>query len=163
MDYKQQFISVCKFLIFVMAIRQGSAQTIKRQTLSCTGGSMNIGGARLQMSIGQPSNTKSVIDGQVRMQQGFIQPLFKTSKSESNNFKMFPNPACQNVQITGKFSGTEAICLTNMQGQKMSIKTEFLNNMHVLLNISNLAAGPYALQISNKSRILQSIILIKTP
>ncbi len=163
MDYKHQFISVCKFLMFVVAIHQGSAQTIKRQTLSCTGGSMKVEGVRLQMSIGQPSNTKSVTDGQVRMRQGFIQPMLKPSKSESNNFKVFPNPASQNVQITGKFSGTEAICLTNLQGQKVGIKTEFLNNMHVLLNISNLAAGPYALQINNKSSILQSIILIKTP
>jgi uncharacterized membrane protein len=150
--------------MFFIAIHQGGAQSLKRQTISSTGGSIHISGGMAQLSIGQPSNTVSITDGQVRMQQGFIQPIYKISKSETkSSFKVFPNPAYQNVQITGKFTGTETICLTSMQGQKVTIETEFLNNKHVLLNISQLAAGPYALQISNKSRILQSIILIKTP
>lgn len=162
MEFKQQFISVCKYLILFCAAQNAEAQSLQRQTISCTGGSLTFGGGVVQICVGQPSNTMAASDGRTRLQQGFLQPLLKFSPIENSKFKIYPNPATQNVNINGDFSGNENIILTNVHGHVLDFKTVMFNNKMIIINVSNLKAGAYALQIRNKSTILQSTMIIKT-
>jgi hypothetical protein len=161
MAFRQQFISVCKLLVFLCAAHYAEAQSLKRQTLSCAGGSVAFGGGDVQICVGQPSNTTSVTQGLIRMQQGFLQPLLKFVGNENALFNVYPNPASENVYINGDFTGNELAVITTIHGQVLDVKTLLLNDKTIVLNIANLKSGMYALQIRNPTRIMQSTILIK--
>lgn len=161
MEFRQQFISVCKYLILFCAAQNGEAQSLQRQTLSCAGGSLAFGGGVVQICVGQPSNTMIASNGYTRMQQGFLQPISRFVAKENILFNIYPNPATSNVFINGDFKGGEIVIITTIHGQILDVKASLLNNNTMILNISNLKAGAYALQIRNHTKTMQSTILIK--
>jgi hypothetical protein len=161
MEFKQQFISVCKYLILFCAVHNAAAQSLQRQTLSCTGGSLAFRGGVVQICVGQPSNITAATEGTIRMQQGFLQPLLKFGSIVNKKFTIYPNPATNNVFVNGDFNGGEIAIITTLHGQMLDAKASVLNNKKMVLNIGNLKAGAYALQIRNHTKIMQSTILIK--
>lgn len=161
MAFRQRFISGCKFFILYCVAQNVEAQSLHRQTLSCAGGSIAFGGGVIQMCIGQPSNTTSVTQGQIRLQQGFLQSSLSIRVADKKIFNIYPNPASQNVYVNGAFNGDETAIITNIHGQMMDIKALFLTDKTMVMNISNLKAGAYDLQIRNHFEIIQSAILIK--
>ena len=142
-------------------MHNAAAQSLQRQTLSCAGGSSAFGGSVVQICVGQPSNTMMVSNGYIRMQQGFLQPIIKPRVIKNKLFNIYPNPATKNVFINGDFKGGELVIISTIHGQILDVKASLLNNNTMILNISNLKAGAYALQIRNHAKIMQSTILIK--
>lgn len=161
MAFRQQFISVCKFFALLLVAHNTSAQSLQRQTLSSAGGSAGFGRGIIQFCVGQPSNTTAVIQGTIRMQQGFLQPLLKFGTAENKIFNIYPNPASQNVYISGDFTGDEKAIITTIHGQIQDVKALLLNDRLMVCNIANLKAGTYALQIRNQASIIHNTILIK--
>ena len=161
MAFRQRFISVCKFFILYCVAQNAEAQTLQRQTLSCTGGSVAFGGGIVQMCIGQPSNTTAVTQGQIRLQQGFLQSSLRFRATDKKIFNIYPNPASQNVYINSAFTGDETANITTIHGQMLDVKALFLNDKTMVMNIANLKVGAYELQIRNHDKIIQSTILIK--
>jgi hypothetical protein len=161
MAFKLRFISVCRLFLFCCAANYTQAQSLQRQSLSCTGGSAAFGNGIIQICVGQPSNTVAVTQGSIRMQQGFLQTLTRIKENDNKIFNIFPNPAIQNVFINGAFTGDETVMITTIHGQILDVSSFLLNDKTMVLNIANLTLGTYNLQIRNHVRIIQSAILIK--
>lgn len=161
MAFKLRFISVFRLLLFSCAVNYSEAQSLQRQIMSCTGGSVAFGNGIIHICVGQPSNTVAVTQGEIRMQQGFLQTLTRIKENKNEIFNIFPNPAIQSVFINGAFTGNETVMITTINGQVLNVSSFLLNDKTLVFNIVDLTLGTYNLQIRNHDRIIQSAILIK--
>lgn len=84
-----------------------------------------------------------------------------TSVLENNaaNFKLYPNPANNYVQVEPEFSGTEyVVSITNGIGQL--VKTETINNNSNTISVEGLSKGIYTVAVQdNKSRSVSKLII----
>jgi hypothetical protein len=75
------------------------------------------------------------------------------------DFKIYPNPAKDRLFIDSN-SDIEKICLFNMTGQKV-LELDNINTNNFALELSDLPAASYFLQISNGAKVSISKLLIQ--
>jgi hypothetical protein len=79
--------------------------------------------------------------------------------SEYSEIRIYPNPAKDRLFIDSN-SDIEKICLFNMTGQKV-LELDNINTHNFSLELSDLPAASYFLQISNGAKVSISKLLIQ--
>lgn len=67
------------------------------------------------------------------------------SKKDNSSIQVFPNPTCDYVRIMSDDKRIQKISLYSLSGE--TLKTQYIANLSVVLNISNLINGIYILEI----------------
>ena len=73
---------------------------------------------------------------------------------KNDRFKLYPNPASQQVVVTGDFGSVTTIRLYDVSGKLKWNKKIITNSDHVSLDISSLESGVYIIQIGNETQKL---------
>ncbi len=89
----------------------------------------------------------------------FYSPVRQLNGNQkSNPFVLYPNPASQQVIVTGNFSSFTEIKLFDLSGKLIWYKKIAGSNESISIDLSLLQAGVYALQIDN---VIKKLIICK--
>ena len=73
---------------------------------------------------------------------------------KNDRFTLYPNPASQQVVVTGDFASVTTIRLFDVSGKLTLNKKIVTNSDNVSLDISTLQSGIYIIQIGNETQKL---------
>ena len=147
----------------------GQAQTIKRQTISSCGGSVNamVGDKSIsvQQCIGQSSAIGTFATNNTVLRQGFIQPNDKmkiNTKKEVLEFTVYPNPFTSSIRVQLSEEPIHELSITvhDIIGKIVMSETKEPET-NLVFDYSELQTGSYIITISN-GQISTTKKIIKT-
>lgn len=158
------------FLIFsaLFTFYIGSAQVLKKQTLSSQGSShiiyANNKSYFIQESIGQKSIINTYSANNYSLRQGFLQPVsasvFFNGSNSALKAVVFPNPFLKQVKIhfNDPIIDILDVTLFDTLGRVIS-KYKYNPVQYIVLDVDNLSSGNYFLKIQMRSKFLHSKII----
>lgn len=156
-------------LFFIIFSNVLTAQSLKRQTLGVIGTStlvnMNTKSYFLQQSIGQNSVIGSFEKDNIRLQQGFIQPLqaifFKEGKPNELEVIVYPNPFVNGVVVIINDALEEQIAmyLFDIQG-RLLVQDNYETSNQLVIPLDFLSQGAYFLRLQSGQK-QQTVQLLK--
>jgi hypothetical protein len=81
--------------------------------------------------------------------ENWSQIIFADCKNESNQIEVYPNPASEFIKVIIPFEEQTTLNILSMEGK--TIKSIPLVSKNNLINIKDLSAGVYLIEISNKT------------
>ena len=91
-----------------------------------------------------------------------VQSSVSITEEAVSAFSTYPNPASENITITGIVSEHTSICVMNVLGEKVMNITENANGaLNMNVTISALSPGVYFLQFKNGSAVTSKRIVKK--
>jgi hypothetical protein len=91
----------------------------------------------------------------------FVDVMFSTESFTPAMFKMYPNPATDQLTIEHPLKGSFQLTLSNVLGQTVLTKTDPGTTDRLSLNVGNLPAGPYMLKIQQGNRQVSLKVVIQ--
>lgn len=156
-------------LFFIIFSNVLTAQSLKRQTLGVIGNStvvnVNTKSYFLQQSIGQNSVIGSFEIDDIRLQQGFIQPLqaifFKEGKPNELEVIVYPNPFVNGVVVIINDALEEQIAmyLFDIQG-RLLVQDKYETSNQLVIPLDFLSQGAYFLRLQSGQK-QQTVQLLK--
>lgn len=143
------YIFFCILFLFIQPI---NAQSLKRQSLSSIGSSIDKNGYFIRQTIGQASNTQIFTGQNYSLRQGFQQPQSLSNgktKDVPCSVSLYPNPAHSNSDINidlGSIVQNYDFYITDMEG-KILLKEFNLTQDRFKLKLPLLSQGVYLLII----------------
>lgn len=145
-------------LFFIIFSNVLTAQSLKRQTLGVIGTStlvnVNTKSYFLQQSIGQNSVIGSFETANIRLQQGFIQPLqaifFKEDNTNELEVIVYPNPFVDGVVVIINDALQEQIAmyLFDVQG-RLLVQNNYETSNQLVIPLDFLSQGAYFLRLQS--------------
>ncbi|MFI5196264.1 MAG: T9SS type A sorting domain-containing protein [Chitinophagales bacterium] len=155
---KKIFAPMC-VLVWLLGLPNVRGQSIRPSTINVSGSSGTIGSTLFDWSIGELTLVSTFTGSSVIITQGLLQNN-KTgtsvqSVSAAEHIQVFPNPAntIVNLKYTAAIQGELSYRLMDMTGRMIiNHNTEIQQGITLeQLNISELAAATYLLEVSFKS------------
>ena len=167
MSNTSKSILLVAILSFLSTFSAHAQLRIIRSTLGSCGNSFQIqdpaGRTYLLQSVGQASVIGSGMSGEVRVRQGFIQPMLGLQRVEDDGVfevEVFPNPFQEsiNVRIVDG-TGPWTLTLLNMEGRVVR-ELGMMSFAERAITISGLQSGIYFLRIQGP-RSSETIKIVK--
>ena len=138
-----------------------SAQSIVRSNISVLGSQFSNGEYTISQTIGQSSNTQSVLTSNLHVRQGFQQPIsseISNVRNELLNLNLYPNPNTGIFTLEVDLFKNEDFDfeILNILGSKV-YKNQGVSNTKKEINVSFLPAGVYILRVLENSYTLGEI------
>jgi hypothetical protein len=142
-----------------------AGQAVVRQSINAYGGSSEVNNVLIEQSAGQPHQTETIEDAEVKVRPGFIQSrTFNVEiEKESNTLEgtVYPNPARESFKLELDESVEDANILisdaTGVVVERIVIK-DFREH---LFDSSNWKAGTYFISlVSSEGKIFKSKLII---
>lgn len=156
-------------LVLIIFSNVLTAQSLKRQTLGIVGTSalVNVSSKSyfLQQSIGQNSVIGSFETDNIRLQQGFIQPLkaifFKEGNPNELEVIVYPNPFVNGIVVTINDALEEqtAMYLFDIQG-RLLVQNKYEASNQLVIPLEFLSQGAYFLRLQSGQK-QQTVQLLK--
>jgi len=143
------------------------AQSLERSVIASSGNSFSNATAQLDFTIGEAITT-TLLGGSNLLTQGFQQPNNTTTgitsfEKELLKIEAFPNPTESqlNLRITTETEINFTATVYDITGRKMNMELKDFakENYATVLNVTNLSAGAYFIEIVNNEK--QQIGLVK--
>ncbi|OYX25711.1 MAG: hypothetical protein B7Z06_06870 [Flavobacteriales bacterium 32-35-8] len=160
-------LMVCFCCFFQQQV--SSQSNLVRSTTGASGASKEItnGGNTylIQQSVGQPSVTGTIGNGDYIFRQGFIQPNVLSQITEKNiplnlQLSLYPNPFEEQISLVFNedIKGDIHITVYNILGAQMYSK-KHQSSQHVDVKLGWLSSGEYILKtIANQKQFISKII-----
>lgn len=138
------------FLFLISVFSSSNAQSLTRQTTASSGNYVLSDGTLIQQTIGQPYNTETFYSEEISYRPGFQQPVFGIVQLKSDiSLKIFPNPAANYVTIEAlEIVDDVALSLIDNLG-KLILSEHIAQLKSHRLDCTNLANGPYFINVTN--------------
>lgn len=156
------------FYLFIAFVSQfGNAQGLQKQTLVSQGSShpvyVNSKCYYIIESIGQAGVINTYTANNYDLRQGFLQPVSASVISNSSiDFRalLFPNPILREVTVKFKNPVIDVlqVALRDVLG-RIVFSQQFNPSQSISLNLDNLTAGSYLLQIRMRSKVFKAKII----
>ncbi len=165
MDYRHQFILIFKYGLMFGILQIASninSQTISRQSISSTGGSISYNGISVQSVVGQSSNTINTIQPQGGLRQGFIQPPAQSAVFAKTlpSVLIYPNPSTGVFHIKMDFESGDHFVVNNILGAKITGKEILSKTNEQNFNLEGNSEGVYIITIFRQSQIIKTTKLV---
>ena len=151
-------------VLFFISLTAFSQTAIKKSSIDSGGASVTNGNTTIIYTVGEVVIQEETV-GNIHLSEGFIgkdiQKALGVSNFELfNEFKIYPNPTSDYVNIIFNKSSNYEISITDLNGKRINhFKSKKLSNT---INISKLSAGIYLIVLKDtKAKKYNSIKLIK--
>lgn len=152
-------------LITITFSAYSSGQAVIRQSINAYGGSSQINNILIEQSAGQPHQTETIEDAEVKVRPGFIQSrTFNVEVDEESNSlegKVYPNPARENFKLELDESVEDASILISDATGVIVEKIEAKDFREQLFDSSSWEAGTYFISlITTEGKVFKSKLII---
>ena len=151
-------------LFFLMIICTGGL--LAQESLAASGGDASGDGGSVAYSIGQVAySTNNAITGTVS--QGVQHPYeiitVGIKETELNiSLLIFPNPTADNLTLQVEDYNNERLSFQLLDIQGKLLGSDAITTSNTQINLSDLSAGTYLINIIQENRNAQSFIIIKS-
>jgi hypothetical protein len=160
---KKEILLVLGLLI----LQVGYSQMIIRQSLNCTGTSIQASNILLKQTVGQSSNTGTINSNGFIIKQGFLQGVNRQDELLFNKnediVSVYPNPADKYfyVHLNEKSNSVYRITVLDMFG-RIVLKDFMLSELKTTIDCDLWSSGVYLVIVHNNQEILTKQKIIKT-
>lgn len=158
-----RFVLLLFFIINTSVIQ---AQMLTPEVIACSGGEYSNAYASMSVTIGE-TVTETISGQDYMLTQGFQQSSYirvniNEQKNKEFEVVIYPNPVKDvlNVKFFGDLSSYTVIRISNVLGNVLYTRPVHYNEKNIVLDIADLSAGVYMLQIIDKNSI-ETVRIIK--
>jgi hypothetical protein len=158
---KYLFSSLSLLLIFNLSF----SQQIVRSTMSCLGSTYADNGMLISQTVGQSSNTMVFNNGNMKLNQGFQQPIYSMyvePEYDPIDFQIYPNPSKGEslLKLNNKLDDY-TVTVHDAQGKIIEIIPD-QSESAMWLKLHEYKPGSYTITINTRKRIgSRTLILLK--
>lgn len=142
-----------------------AGQAVVRQSVNAYGGSSKINNVLIEQSAGQPHQTETIEDAEVKVRPGFIQSrTFNVEiEKESNTLagKVYPNPARESFKLELDESVEDANILISDAAGVIVERIDVTDFREHLFDSSSWKTGTYFISlVSTEGKVFKSKLII---
>mgnify|MGYP000031677030 CR=1 FL=1 len=141
----------------------GQSQEISRSIVSTAGGSYASGGNSIEFVVGEPV-TANYANTNYMLSQGFIQGnmIITSVEPVSNaNIMVWPNPVGSGLHVQYDATKLQSPILTIYDSNGRVLEKKQANSNQVKMDLSDYKSGVYVLKITDGSKSVKTIQLVK--